>query len=54
MSEWQPIPADVVLAAVFDALSWMDPETAARWRAEVSYKRLEPYLRNDSSRPIRG
>jgi hypothetical protein len=32
--------ADVVLQAVFDALSWMHPETAHRWRAEPNTQRL--------------
>lgn len=36
--------ADTALAAVFDALSWMDPETAEKWRAEASYKRLAEAL----------
>lgn len=26
--------------AILDALSWMDPETAAQWRADPSYRRL--------------
>jgi hypothetical protein len=36
--------ADTVIAAVFDALSWMDPETAGKWRAEPTYKRLRAAL----------
>lgn len=39
------VPADLVVAAVFDALSCMDPETAKRWRADASYKRLAEALR---------
>jgi hypothetical protein len=34
------VAADVVLQAVFDALSWMNPETAERWRAEPNTQRL--------------
>lgn len=36
---------DAATQAVLDALSWMDPETAAKWRAESSYKRLAEELR---------
>lgn len=35
---------ETALAAVFDALSHMDPATADRWRAEASYKRLHAAL----------
>jgi hypothetical protein len=39
---------DAALAAVLDALSWMDPATAAKWRAEASYKRLAAMLPSTS------
>lgn len=38
------VPSDVVIAAIFDALSAMDPMTANRWREESSYKRLREML----------
>jgi hypothetical protein len=41
--------ADTALAAVFDALSWMDPKTAAKWRREPSYKRLRDALMKEDA-----